>query len=147
MLRCISIKSIVMIQRRSYWGEEWAGEWQHGRSVYPLSVFNPPRAATAIKQSCRVESIQHGSIIKSTHLQHVKKSGLSGVVETKEKQLCVLVKQSQGGQHIVDYTQHVSAHPFNKSQAVHCEQIHTPVDDPHNDDVLVLVRIKRRGCL
>ena len=112
-----------------------------------VSLHIPPRAATAIKQSSRVESIQHGSIIISTHLQHVKKSGLSGVVETKEKQLCVLVKQSQGGQHIVDYTQHVSAHPFNKSQAVHCEQIHTPVDDPHIDDVLVLVRIKRRGCL
>lgn len=46
----------------------------------------------------------------ATYLQHVQKSRLSRIVEAQEKELGVLVKQSQRGQHIVDYSQHVSAH-------------------------------------
>lgn len=63
------------------------------------------KAATAgSKQSSRLCSIQRCNGIVSTHLQHVEQSCLSGIVETEEKQLRVLVKQSQGGQHIVDYS-------------------------------------------
>lgn len=38
----------------------------------------------------------------SVVLQHVKQRGLSGIVETQEEQLGVLVEQAQGGQHIVE---------------------------------------------
>jgi hypothetical protein len=56
----------------------------------------------------------------------VEKSGLSSIVETQEQELRVLVKKSKGGQHIVDYPQHVSAHPNpNRLQAAHRgEHIH-----------------------
>ena len=80
-------------------------------------------ATTGDQQSSQVASIQQSNGIVSTHLQHVKQSGLSGIVETQEKQLRVLVKQSQGGQHIVDYTQHVSAHSSRK-RCIAGEYIH-----------------------
>lgn len=42
------------------------------------------------------------TFLLATYLQHVKQRGLSGIVETQEEQLGVLVEQAQGGQHIVD---------------------------------------------
>lgn len=41
-------------------------------------------------------------LVGFTHLQHVQQGRLSGVVETEEQQLCVLVEQAEGGENIVD---------------------------------------------
>lgn len=38
------------------------------------------------------------------YLQHVQESRLSGIIETEEQELGVLVEQAKGGQNIVDYS-------------------------------------------
>lgn len=40
--------------------------------------------------------------VGSTHLEHVQKRRLAGIVETEEQQLGVLVQQAEGGEDIVD---------------------------------------------
>jgi hypothetical protein len=44
----------------------------------------------------------NGSLSLSTHLQHVQQRSLSGIIETEEKQLSVLVQQAERRQNIVD---------------------------------------------
>jgi len=39
---------------------------------------------------------------KRTYLQHVQKSSLSGIIETEEEKLCVLVKEAEIGEDIPD---------------------------------------------
>lgn len=48
-------------------------------------------------------STGEGIVTPPTHLQHVEQGSLSGVIQTEEKELGVLVEQAKGGQHIVDY--------------------------------------------
>lgn len=36
---------LYSFEKESYWGEEWAGEWQHGRSISIVSLYllrDPP---------------------------------------------------------------------------------------------------------
>lgn len=40
--------------------------------------------------------------LEATHLQHVQKRRLAGVVQAEEQQLGVLVQQAEGGEDIVD---------------------------------------------
>ncbi len=40
---------------------------------------------------------------EAAYLQHMQKSGLSGIVESQEQELGVLVKEAQGGQDVPDY--------------------------------------------
>lgn len=47
-----------------------------------------------------------------THLQHVQKGRLSGIVEAEEEELGVLVEQAEGGQDIVDCAEGPSATVF-----------------------------------
>lgn len=70
-----------------------------------------------------------------THLQHVQQSRLSGVVETEEQQLGVLVKQAERREDVVDCrgknTISVSASGPGAARTRTCGKQHTPVDNPH----------------
>lgn len=75
-----------------------------------------------------------------THLQHVQQGRLSGIIETEEQQLGVLVEKAEGGENVVDYTvvsrnvslcfpaSYLSCHA---TLVEGCAREHTPVDNPH----------------
>jgi hypothetical protein len=89
----------------TYWGEEWAGGWRHGRSVeglateVPLLAMRGARVWSAGVAACSLQAAGAGHM---TYLQHVKQRRLSGIVETEEEQLGVLVEQAERGEHVVD---------------------------------------------
>jgi hypothetical protein len=102
------------------WGEEWAGGWQHGRSAVSVA-------------SALVILFVDAGLAWDTHLEHVKKGRLAGVVKTQEQQLGVLVQQAEAGEDIVDYSE--SSRQMSARDAPMMprsgEGEHTPVDYPH----------------
>jgi len=60
------------------------------------------KTAAIVPSTIPLSQVPPLSFLSATYLQHVKQRGLSGIVETQEEQLGVLVEQAQGGQHIVD---------------------------------------------
>lgn len=107
----------------THWGEEWAAERQHGRSrrVPTMSAFIPPKIIIIFVPPARVRS--YPCILSMSrycaqvrflprdevggdwicYLEHVQKGRLSGIVETEEQKLGMLVKQAKGRQNVVDY--------------------------------------------
>lgn len=49
-------------------------------------------------------------VIQCSYLQHVQQGRLSGIVETQEQQLGVLIEESKGGQDVPDY--HISTSAY-----------------------------------
>ncbi len=74
-------------------------------------------------------------------LQHVEKSRLSGIVETEEEELGVLVKQTKRREDVVNCSSNLGS-AFLDSAHVEMfprpaeEGMHTPVDNPHGSGFL-----------
>lgn len=67
----------------------------------PNAARNPD---IKLQDQCNSIPNRRRSIVtRPTHLQHVEQGGLSGIVQTEEKKLGVLVEQAKRGEHIVDY--------------------------------------------
>jgi hypothetical protein len=76
-----------------------------------------------------------------SYLQHVQQSRLSGIVETKEEQLGVLIEESQGGQDVPDYHISTSAYFHGRSHPWHGSS-RTPTDHPHIEDRLWVFEVE-----
>lgn len=80
-------------------------------SLFCSTIIYFLRSRHEVPRPIQLDSNRRRSIVtRSTHLQHVEQGGLSGIVQTKEKKLSVLVQQAKRGEHIVDYKQTEKSH-------------------------------------
>lgn len=80
----------------TYLGEEWAGEWQLGRSASNvISASLCQGMPYKLRRIGRDNPASKSVRCTSTYLEHVQEGCLSGVVETEEKELGVLIEQTE----------------------------------------------------